>query len=180
MVASADHAGHAYGFCSTECRDTFLKAPEAYLSPVFPRPAPPFVVRDLEGADFSSEELRGRVVLLDFWATWCQPCVKDLPKLARLHERHSARGLTVLSVSTDEGDDAARKVARMVKKRKATHPVYLDSTDSPAWGAYLVQVVPTQFLIDGDGNIVAQWSGKIDLEEVEAEITGLLGTPDEM
>lgn len=174
VVASADYEGRAYGFCSVDCRDKFVEAPESYLPPVFPRPAPPFVVRGLDGADFSSAELDGRVVLLDFWATWCQPCVNDLPRLTRLHERHKDSGLTVLSVSIDEGDNAAKKVARMIKKRKATHPVYLDSTDSPAWPAYLVRVVPAQFLIDATGNVVAQWSGKIDLEVVEAEISRLL------
>lgn len=174
VVATADYQGHTYGFCSTKCRDTFLETPASYLPPVFPRPAPSFVVRDLEGADFSSQALHGRTVLLDFWATWCQPCVTDLPKLTRLHERHAEAGLTVVSVSIDEGEDAAKKVARMVKKRKATHPVYLDATDDPAWSAYLVRVVPTQFLIDADGNIVAQWSGQIDLQEVEDAITGLL------
>jgi thiol-disulfide isomerase/thioredoxin len=174
VEASADYDGNTYGFCSEKCKDTFAEAPDSYLPPVFPRPAPLFVVRDLTGTDFSSQELHGRVVLLDFWATWCQPCITDMPKLTALHERHSGSGLTVVSVSTDEGDDAAKKVAKIVKKTKATHPIYLDSTDSPAWSDYLVRVVPTQFLIDAAGNVVAQWSGKIDLEIVEAEITRLL------
>ena len=175
VVASAEYDGQTYGFCSAECRDTFVEAPESYLPPVFPRPAPPFVVRGLEGGDFSSSELDGRIVLLDFWATWCPPCIKDLPRLTQLHERYTDRGVSVVSVSIDEGDKAAKKVAKMVRKRKATHPVYLDSADSSAWSAYLVRVVPAQFLIDGSGNVVAQWSGKIDLDEVEAEITKLLG-----
>ncbi len=174
VVATAEHAGHTYGFCSVECRDTFLKAPESYLPPDLPRPAPPFVVRDLTGKELSLQDLRGRVVLLDFWATWCQPCVVDLPKLSKLHERLADRGLTVLSVSIDEGENAARDVGRIVDKRRATHPVYLDSSDSLAWSAYLVRVVPTQFLIDTEGNVVAQWSGKIDLQEVEATIVELL------
>ena len=176
VQASADYKGHSYGFCSVKCRDSFLEAPEAYVPPVLPRPAPPFVVRDLEGANFSSEELRGRTVLLDFWATWCPPCVTDLPKLTSLHERYAEKGFAVVSISIDEGDSAAKKVARMVKKRQATHPVYLDATESPAWSDYLVRVVPAQFLIDAAGRIVAQWSGKVDLEEVEAEIIRLLAS----
>lgn len=179
VAASLEHDGHTYGFCSEGCRDKFLEAPEAYLPPVFPRSAPSFRVRDLSGDDFSSEELRGRTVLLDFWATWCQPCVDDLPRLSRLHERYFDRGLSVVSVSTDEGDGAARKVARILKRRKASHPNYLDATDSPAWAAYRVRVVPAQFLIDAGGDIVAQWSGRIDLEEVEAAITRLLAEGDE-
>ncbi len=68
----------------------------------------------------------------------------------------------------------------MIKKRKATHSVYLDATDSPAWSAYLVRAVPAQFLIDAGGNVVAQWSGKIDLDEVEAEIVRRLGNEERM
>ena len=179
VAATAEHEGHTYGFCSEGCRDKFLEAPAAYLPPVFPRPAPSFVVRDLEGNDFSSDELRGRVVLLDFWATWCQPCVKDLPRLSELHESYSDRGLSVVSLSIDEGGDAARKVKRMIHRKKASHPVYLDAAESPAWNTYLVQVVPAQFLIDAGGNIVAQWSGNIDLQEVEAAIIELLAESDE-
>lgn len=173
VKASADYEGHTYGFCSVKCRDTFLEAPAGYLPPVFPRSAASFEVQDLSGAKFSPQSLRGRVVLLDFWATWCPPCIDDLPKLSKLHERHAENGLTVLSISIDEGENAAKKVARMVKKRKATHPVALDSADSPAWSAYNVRVVPTQFLIDTEGNVVAQWSGKIDLQVVEAEMLRL-------
>ncbi len=177
VVASVEYQGHAYGFCSAECHDTFLKAPESYLPPVLPRPAPPFTVHDLEGAELALTKLRGRTVLLDFWATWCAPCVTDLPKLSKLQERHADDGLTVLSVSIDEGKSALRKVSRLVKKRQVTHPVSLDDAESPAWSAYRVRVVPTQFLIDAEGNIVAQWSGAIDLEKVEAEIVRLLSSP---
>ena len=174
VVATAEHEGETFGFCSEACLTAFEEAPAYYLPPVFPRPAPSFVVTDVEGAEFSSEELNGRVVLLDFWATWCPPCIDDLPKLSQLHQRHSEKGLTVVSVSIDEGKNAAKKVARMMKKRKATHPVYLDGGDSTAWASYLVKVVPAQFLIDAEGNIVAQWSGKSDLAEVESEILQLL------
>ena len=170
VIASAEFGEDTYGFCSVKCRDTFLEAPESYLPPVFPRPAPAFVVRDLDGALISSDAFRGKTVLLDFWATWCQPCVDDLPELTRLHERYDEDGVVVLSVSIDEGDDAARKVKRMVKRRDARHPVYLDATDTPAWESYLVRVVPSQFLVDAEGRIVAQWSGRTDLDEVEAEI----------
>ena len=174
VVATAEYDGDLYGFCSEKCKTTFVEEPTYYLPPVFPRPAPAFVVEDLEGADFSSEALAGRVVLLDFWATWCPPCLEDLPRLSALHERLSADGLTVVSVSIDEGEKVAKKVARMVKRRKATHPVFLDTNEASAWASYLVRVVPAQFLIDAEGNIVAQWSGKTDLDEVESEILRLL------
>ncbi len=174
VLASATHEGTTYGFCSESCRDRFLEAPAAYVPPELPRPAPTFSVRDLEGENVSSEELAGRVVLLDFWATWCPPCIADLPELSAIHERYKESGVSIVSLSIDEGEDAHRKVSRMVKKRKTTHPVYLDASESPAWAAYLVRAVPAQFLIDATGNIVAQWTGQTDLKEVEAEIVRLL------
>ena len=170
VQATAEHDGTVHGFCSVACRDKFVENPTAYLPPVFPRPAPAFAARGLDGTEFSSESLDGRVVLLDFWATWCPPCIQDLPELTALHERYADRGLSVVGISIDDGDDAGKKVARMIKKRKARHPIYLDSVDAPAWSAFQVAVVPSQFLINADGEIVAQWSGKIDLEVVEAEI----------
>jgi len=176
IVAAAEHDGHTYGFCSIKCRDTFLEAPASYLPPVFPRPAPAFVVRNLDGTEVSSDSFRGKTVLLDFWATWCQPCLDDLPRLTGLHDRYVDDGLVVLSLSIDEGDKAARKVKRTVKRRAARHPIYHDATDTPAWASYQVRVVPTQFLIDAEGQIVAQWSGQTDLAAVEAEIVRLLTT----
>lgn len=176
VVATAEYEGKTHGFCSEKCRDTFLEAPESYVPPVFPRPAPEFLMRGLDGTDVSSETYRGKLILLDFWATWCPPCVTDLPNLTSLHERYEKDGLVILSLSIDEGDSATRKVKRMVKRRDARHPVFLDLTDTPAWPSYGVRVVPTQFLIDTEGQIVAQWSGKIDLAIVEAEIARILGT----
>lgn len=172
--ATAEFQGQAYGFCSEKCRDTFLQAPEAYMPPVFPRPAPAFAVRDLDGGEVASSELPDGALLLDFWATWCPPCIKDLPRLSDLHRRFAGSGFAVVSVSIDDGDGAAKAVARAARKHKATHPIYLDSVETPAWGAFQVRVVPAQFLLDADGNIVAQWSGKIDLEIVEAAIEDLL------
>lgn len=175
VVATAEHGGHTYGFCSVACRDKFVESPAGYLPPVLPRPAPAFEAVGLDGAPFSSESLRGQWTLLDVWATWCPPCVADLPALTALHERHASRGFAVVGLSIDEGQSAAKKVARMMKRRQARHPVYLDSETSPAWSAYQVRSVPAQFLISPEGEIVAQWSGTIDLEEVEAEIVERLG-----
>ncbi|MEM7482936.1 MAG: redoxin domain-containing protein [Acidobacteriota bacterium] len=174
VVAVALFEGQEFGLCSETCRETFLEAPASYLPPVFPRPAPKFVVLGLDGAEVPSETYRGKVMLLDFWATWCPPCVRDLPSLTRLHERYEDDGLVVVSISIDEGENADRKVARMIKRRRARHPVFLDAALDSAWAAYQVRVVPTQYLVDAEGQIVAQWSGKVDLEVVEAEIARLL------
>lgn len=179
VVATASFKETMYGFCSEHCRDTFVESPEAYVPPVFPRPAPAFTVEDLAGNELALAQLKGRVVLLDFWATWCAPCVNDLPKLARLQAKYEEAGLTVVGLSTDEGSDAERRVHRMIKKELIKkdlepHRIALDDGDAPAWADYLVRVVPSQFLIDAEGQIVGQWSGKTDLALVEDEIVRLL------
>ena len=174
VAAVAEHDGRTYGFCSVGCRDKFAQDPVGYLPPVLPRPAPPFHAVGLQGEELSLESLRGRVVLLDFWATWCAPCVADLPRLSELHSRYAERGLSVVGLSIDEGDKAERQVAKMIQRKKASHPVALDGGEQPAWAAYHVRSVPAQFLIDGDGRIVAQWLGKTDLAAVEQEILKLL------
>lgn len=175
VVATVDHEGQIYGFCSEGCRDKFVEDPGGYILPTLPRPAPDFAAIHLDGEAFSSASLEGQWILLDFWATWCQPCVTDLPKLTALHDSYTEKGFTVLSLSIDEGKRAAKKVTRMAKKRKATHPIVLDSEETPAWAAFQVRVVPTQFLISPEGEIVAQWSGSIDLAVVEAEVARRLG-----
>ena len=101
--------------------------------------------------------------------------VSHLPKHTALHQRFAEQGFAVVSISIDEGKGAARKVARMIRRKRAGHPIYLDSEAAPAWAAYNVQAVPAQFLISPQGQIVAQWSGAIDLGEVEAEIARSLG-----
>lgn len=174
VVATASFEDTSYGFCSEGCRDRFLEAPASYVPPVFPRPAPGFAMHDLDGNEVSFDSLKGKVVLLDFWATWCPPCLKDLPKLTEIHERYEESGFVVVSLSIDEADDAVRKVRRAIKRRKARHPVYLDTTDTSAWASYGVRAVPTQFLIDDMGQIIDQWSGEIDLEVVEAAVVEVL------
>ena len=95
-----------------------------------------------------------------------------MPGLQKLHTEHVEDGLTVIGISIDEGKGAKLedKVRRFVEKRKITYPIALDSTEGPAWEAFRVKVVPTAFLIDPEGNIVAQWVGKAKDGAMEEEL----------
>ncbi len=171
--ATRTREGVEYGFCSERCAREFDADPFAFIPAPLPRPAPAFAVRDLDGRKVTLDSLRGRVVLLDFWATWCAPCVKSMPELEALHRKHAARGLTVLGVSTDEG--GLEPVRKFVQARKVSYPIALDDERAPAWAVYRVKAVPSAFLIDRGGNIVAQWTGAAPKrKELEAKLEQLL------
>jgi peroxiredoxin/YHS domain-containing protein len=165
--------GKEYGFCSEKCAATFAADPAAYVPSDSPWDAPSFRVNDLNGKPITSADLKGKVVLLDFWATWCAPCRKSMPELQALHEKYSDRGFTVLGVSIDEGGPA--KVKKLVRAKKFTYPIAMDSKQSPAWEAFRVKAVPAAFLIDQNGQVVAQWTGApASGKDVEAKLETLL------
>ena len=170
VKAHSEHDGKAYYFCSEECKVEFDSDPVAYLPPVFPRPAPDCVVEMLDGEDMALEDMKGRVVLVDFWATWCKPCLETMPRLQELHGAYSDRGFDVWGVSIDEEKNRVRKIRRMVGKLEITYPIFVDAKETPAWYQFKVKAIPSMYLLDGESRIVAQWTGKIDYEEVEKEV----------
>ncbi len=173
VVAFSEYQGATHYFCSKKCKESFDSDPEAYLPPVLPRPAPDFALNNLAEKKVSLENFRGKVVLLDFWATWCKPCVKSMPALQKLHDQFASKNFTVLGISTDE--DGKKKVEAFIKKHKIAYPILLDAEANPAWEAYKVKVVPMMFLVDPKGQIVRQWVGEADMKDVENAIAGLVG-----
>ena len=170
----SEHDGKMYYFCSEDCKMEFDLDPAAYLPPVFPRPAPAFVVETLEGGDKALGDLNGKIVLVDFWATWCKPCLETMPRLQQLYSAFSDKGVEVLGVSIDEDKDRGRKIKKMVEKMDITYPIFVDAKQTPAWHQFKVKAIPAMFLLDRDGQIVAQWVGKIDHEDVEKEVSSRL------
>jgi len=173
VKAVRTYEGKEYGFCSEKCAKAFTADPAAYIPPTFPRPAPPFELKDLSGNAVSNESLRGKVVLLDFWATWCAPCRKSMPDLQALHAKYAERGFSVVGVSIDEGGPA--KVKKAVAAMKITYPIAMDSEKSPAWDAFYVKAVPAAYLLDREGRIVAQWTGSaVNGKDLESKLEELL------
>ncbi len=114
----------------------------------------------LGGDTFHLADQRGRVVLLDFWATWCPPCRKSLPALQRVHERYQGSAdVLIASVNTDYPADQQRVVPAFVKKHGYTFPVLLDDPRKVVSQAYRVTSIPTLVVIDRAGKVHTVQSG---------------------
>jgi peroxiredoxin len=132
--------------------------------------APDFTLQDLSGKSVKLSDQKGKVVLVEFWATWCPPCRESIPTLEKLHRQYAAKGLVILAVSVDEGGlDAVKK---FVADHKMTYPV-LQGTDDVT-GKYMVRLIPAMFLVDKQGNIKKQFMGGGNDDELDKEIKALL------
>ena len=134
--------------------------------------APDFTLSDLSGRTVHLRDLRGKVVVVDFWATWCGPCRKLMPHIQKMHEQLAAKGLTVLGL--DVGEDAAT-VEKFAKERSYTFPLLLDA-EPQVTSRYFVQSYPTTFVIDRAGRIAFRDMGSGDPTDVHAAVEKALST----
>ena len=140
------------------------------LPPGQGKAAPAFSGDDLAGAKVELAALQGKVVLLDFWATWCPPCVASMPHLQKLHDELGDRGLVVLGVNQEPGDEG--KVRRFLEKRNLTFPSVVDpGTIHVSYGVYSF---PTTFVIDRQGIIRAIFRGPASEEALKRAIEPVL------
>ena len=116
-------------------------------------PAPPYRAATLAGDSVSLEELRGKVVLLNIWATWCAPCRDEIPVLQALHEQYGSTGLEILGVSVDARGEE-RRIREFASGIGMTYPIWLDP-DERVSTVYRAIGVPSTYLIDRDG--VLRW-----------------------
>jgi peroxiredoxin len=115
------------------------------------REHPEFTLKDLAGKQWKFSELRGHVVVVNFWATWCPPCRKEMPDLETLYERFQSKGLVVLAIS----DEDTAKVEPFIRERGVKFPVLLDP-GRKVNRTFIVEGIPHSFVYDRDGNLVAQ------------------------
>lgn len=126
--------------------------PVAALALVKPKPVQPareFSVTTPDNRQLRLSDFKGKVVFLNFWATWCKPCEEEMPAMERLHQRFKDKGLVVLAISEDS--DGAAVIVPYVKKHRLTFPVGVDPKMSVA-GLYGVWAIPSTFIIDKRGN----------------------------
>ena len=134
-----------------------LKPKEGYL-------APKFTLRNLRGNLEGLDDHAGKVIVVNFWATWCAPCVKEMPSFETLYRRFRSQGLTVLAVSLDK--DRSAKVQEFVDKYKLSFPVLLD-TEGVAEKLYPSFTIPFTYVIDKQGRVAARIDGAKDWESSE-------------
>lgn len=131
--------------------------------------APDFTVTDFSGNHISLSSLRGKVVLLDFWATWCGPCRMEIPSFVQFADRYKTQGLSALGIVTH---DNPRNVPGFYRQFRMNYPVAMGSEQLE--GLYGVYGLPTTLLIGRDGRIYAKLVGAVQPAYLEREIQKLL------
>ena len=126
--------------------------------------APEFTLKNLAGQDVSLSSLRGKVVLLNFWATWCPPCREEIPSMVKLNESMAGKPFQMLAVSIDDGGKDA--VEAFFKRGGYTLPALLDP-DQKTGGRYGITGVPETFVIDPKGVILKKVIGPMDWNHPE-------------
>jgi cytochrome c biogenesis protein CcmG/thiol:disulfide interchange protein DsbE len=138
-----------------------------------PESAPPFLVRDLSGNVVSTAALKGKVVLLNFWATWCGPCREEIPEMIKLQAQYKDT-LEVIGASEDEAPP--EQVAKFAKKAGINYPVIMSSAQlEREYGG--VAALPTTFVINADGRVVQKNVGVYPFEFYDMEVRSVMGMP---
>jgi thiol-disulfide isomerase/thioredoxin len=137
---------------------------------------PELLLRDLAGVEQRLSALRGRVVVLNFWATYCEPCRKEMPDLAAVQNDYAALGVQVIGASADEAGDRA-KVLQFIKETKVNFPVWTGATAElmPRFG--LAPALPGTVVLDREGKIVSSSNAVVNPAELRKQLDALLAAP---
>jgi peroxiredoxin len=165
-------------------KSTLLRAAALFLAvhggtlcgtPVPPTPAPRWALKDADGNPVTSDQFKGRVVVLDFWATWCTPCKAEIPGYIDLQKKYGGEGLAFVGVSVDQ--DGQQIVKKFIKDHGVNYTIVLagDSDIQTAYGD--ISMIPTTFIIDRNGQIRDKKVGREDSAEYEKQILAILRAP---
>ncbi len=133
--------------------------------------APAWQLLDLDGKTIKDADFKGKIVVLNFWATWCVPCREEIPSLIELHQQYGDDGVIIVGASVDRG--GVDLVKRFVERFKINYPIVIaDEKMMRDFGN--VEAVPTTFLIDRNGRVAGKHVGFAEKETLEREIKSLL------
>jgi peroxiredoxin len=132
--------------------------------------APDFAVADIDGKKLTLSDYKGKVVLLDFWATWCTPCRAEIPQFVEMQQKYGPQGFQVIGISMD---DDAKPVRDFYQKLNMNYPVAVgDDKLAQSFGGVLG--LPVNFIIDREGRIHAKYLGATDVSVIEKAVSDLL------
>jgi len=140
-------------FFTIPCVDSNLAAEEAGMK------APPFSLKDIQGNTVRLEDFQGRVVIIDFWATWCHECEDVSTELDRIYRKFRDKGLIILGISLDEGSGGTKDVKNFIKKYNLTYTILMD--DGKANKLYKIRGLPTTLILDKNHVIIEKYIGNV-------------------
>jgi len=157
---------------TTIAGSAFAPAPDAISPPNTRPPAPALALKDARGATVRLADYKGRVVLLDFWATWCTGCKLEMPWFMEFEKQYSHAGLSAIGVAVDE--EGWHTVKPYLAEHPITYPVVLGNFDTVEKIFKLPASLPQTLLLDRNGRIAATHSGVVDKDKFETDIKQLL------
>jgi thiol-disulfide isomerase/thioredoxin len=132
-------------------------------------------LRDLNGQSHSLEEYRGKIVVLNFWATWCVPCRAEMPLLVLMSDRYAASDVVIVGASADE-ESTQSEVGPFVDKRRISFPIWIGATTKQMKDLGLSGELPATVFIDREGNVVDRVIGLLRKRDLEKRIERLVGS----
>lgn len=141
---------------------------------VAPTPAPAWKLKDVNGHEVSSEQFKGKVMVVDFWATWCGPCREEIPGYVALQKKYGRDKLAVIGVSVDQQGPGV--VKKFIERNKVDYQIVMadDAVVAAFGGADGIQYIPTTFIIDREGRIRDRKSGAEPTEQFEQRLASYL------
>jgi thiol-disulfide isomerase/thioredoxin len=136
--------------------------------------APTVVLKRHGGGTLNLAELKGQVVMLDFWATWCPPCKAEMPSLVKLAKEYEAQGLAFVAVSQDEEDVAEYLVGQFMDRYQPDLKPYVAYGNDAVAEQFKVEALPTLFFLDREGKVLSKSSGMMDEQEMRNSIEAAL------